>query len=116
MSKHSLLVGCLFLLLIGIVGCKTKVENVQKKQVNQPVKNPFYPSYPKPHKKWVDEKLDSIRLFYQTVIAPAGDMFSGQFLVAKNGHVLFSRYNGFADKKKNSQMTHSTPIHVASIS
>jgi CubicO group peptidase (beta-lactamase class C family) len=116
MSKLYVLVGFFFFLLIGAVGCKPKAEKVQNADVNQLVKNTFYPSFPKPDKKWIDLKLDSIRFFYRTVIAPYGDLFSGQFLVAKNGHVLFSRFKGFSDKEKNRQMTDSTPVHVASIS
>lgn len=40
--------------------------------------------------------------------------FSGGLLVAKNGAVLFEKYQGFADLRKKLIMTDSTPLHIAS--
>lgn len=40
--------------------------------------------------------------------------FSGGLLVAKNGAVLFEKYQGFADLRKKVLMSDSTPLHIAS--
>jgi CubicO group peptidase (beta-lactamase class C family) len=40
--------------------------------------------------------------------------FSGGLLVAKNGAVIFEKYQGFADLRKKVLMTDSTPLHIAS--
>lgn len=41
---------------------------------------------------------------------------SGGLLVAKNGEIIFEKYQGFADKEKNKSITPETPMHLASIS
>lgn len=42
--------------------------------------------------------------------------FNGGFLVAKNGQVLYERYDGFADKEKKQLMKPATALHIASVS
>jgi CubicO group peptidase (beta-lactamase class C family) len=57
---------------------------------------------------------DSAQIFFQRQF---GDQsFNGHFLVAKNGHILFTKSCGYADFEKGIKITPNTPIHVASIS
>lgn len=42
--------------------------------------------------------------------------FNGQFLVAKNGEVLYFISQGWSNKRKKEVMTKDTPMHVASVS
>jgi CubicO group peptidase (beta-lactamase class C family) len=42
--------------------------------------------------------------------------FSGSFLVAKNGQILFENYQGFAYIEKDKKITKNTPLHLASVS
>ena len=42
--------------------------------------------------------------------------FSGGFLVAKNGQLIFETYNGFSNYRSKQKINANTPIHVASIS
>lgn len=42
--------------------------------------------------------------------------FSGSFLVAKNGEILYENYSGYAYKEKDIKITAETPIHLASVS
>jgi CubicO group peptidase (beta-lactamase class C family) len=42
--------------------------------------------------------------------------FSGSFLVAKNGQIIFERYRGYADLAKKDSLTHRHAFHIASIS
>lgn len=41
---------------------------------------------------------------------------NGSFLVAKNGQIIFERYNGFANKNKDTKITADTPVQIASVS
>ncbi|WDF62281.1 serine hydrolase domain-containing protein [Flavobacterium sp. KACC 22763] len=41
---------------------------------------------------------------------------NGSFLVAKNGQILFERYNGFANKNEGTEITPDTPVQIASVS
>ncbi len=41
---------------------------------------------------------------------------NGGFLVAKEGHVIFERYQGIANKEKKILINEETPLHVASVS
>ena len=42
--------------------------------------------------------------------------FSGSFLVAKNGEILYENYSGYAYKEKGDSIKQNTPLHIASIS
>ena len=52
--------------------------------------------------------------FYQRVLLPAG--FNGGIIVAKNGVVLFERYNGLKRLDRVDSMDARTPLHIASVS
>lgn len=41
---------------------------------------------------------------------------NGSFLVAKNGQIIFERYNGFANKNEGTEITPETPVQIASVS
>ncbi len=41
---------------------------------------------------------------------------NGSFLVAKNGQILFERYNGYANKNEGTEITPETPVQIASVS
>lgn len=41
---------------------------------------------------------------------------NGSFLVAKNGQIIFEKYNGFANKNKDTKITADTPVQIASVS
>lgn len=41
---------------------------------------------------------------------------SGNFLVAKNGEIIFERWQGMADKTVNKPLVKTTPLHIASVS
>lgn len=55
-----------------------------------------------------------IEEYYSTYFDSLG--FNGGFLVAKNGQVLYERYDGFADKEKKQLMKPTTALHIASVS
>lgn len=58
--------------------------------------------------------VDAIQSFYhQNISAPD---FSGSFLVAKNGIILYESYQGYSDRAKKNKIDSQTSIHVASVS
>jgi CubicO group peptidase (beta-lactamase class C family) len=116
MIKKGIIIGTLFLGFYFLFACHSPINKPISVQDKKIIEDTFYPALTKPNNGWVQMKRDSVFRFYQEVIAPGNDVFSGQFLVAKNGHILFSRHAGYADKANNIPMTDSTPLHVASIS
>ena len=62
--------------------------------------------------------IDSMRIeidkFYKSNWK--NNSFNGGFLVAKNGQIIFERYNGFANLKNKTLVIETTPIHTASVS
>lgn len=42
--------------------------------------------------------------------------YSGSFLVAKNGEILYENYSGYAYKEKGDSIKQNTPLHIASVS
>ena len=61
-----------------------------------------------------DEKSCWIDKFYNKNFA--SPTYSGSFLVAKNGTILYEKYSGFANTSKKSKIEQNTPMHVASVS
>ncbi|PIF30705.1 CubicO group peptidase (beta-lactamase class C family) [Flavobacterium sp. 9] len=41
---------------------------------------------------------------------------NGSFLVARNGQIIFERYNGYANKNEGTKITANTPVQIASVS
>ena len=108
-------VPSLFLLLIVVFSCQTKEEPKEIAQYIKPIPvNPYEVEFEKLPKKYVAEKKQIVAQFYQDVIADDG--FSGGFLVAQNGEIIYENYNGYINYKTKEEMTNETPIHLASIS
>jgi CubicO group peptidase (beta-lactamase class C family) len=69
---------------------------------------------PVPKNSWVKKaRYISDTFFYRYL---ANSEFNGQFLVAKNDKIIYSRSLGYSNLEKQIPLTDSTPIHVASIS
>lgn len=60
------------------------------------------------------QKYGLIKQFYNKYVS--SPWFSGGFIVAKNGHILFENYQGFSNIKNNTAMSATTAIHLASVS
>ena len=71
------------------------------------------PKFPPLSPAFADRYYDSISMFYQQYIGPD---FSGMFLIAKNGEIVYERYAGYANKKEKIRNSKHIPLHVASIS
>jgi CubicO group peptidase (beta-lactamase class C family) len=62
----------------------------------------------------VDRIKVACQTWYDTVLAPKD--FHGGILVAKNGNIVFEKYNGTVHFGGTDAITDTTPLHVASVS
>jgi CubicO group peptidase (beta-lactamase class C family) len=68
----------------------------------------------KPSKRWVKKASYTADTFFNRFLA--NPKFNGQFLVAKNSQIIYSKSVGYANLDKRIKLTDTTAIHVASIS
>lgn len=101
-----------FILLFS--GCESVPEQKEEQTTKQEIVETIFPDFPLPKKNYVISKQRKIHSFYKEFLDP--DKYNGQFLVAKNGKVIYSIVRGHSDFAKNVEMTSTTPLHVASVS
>ena len=113
--KH--LLHLLFLLLL--FSCK----NQEQKKLAQQTENENLTSsdsivllgFSKLPKQFIDQKKILAESFFNQHINQKND-FNGSFLVAKNGQIIFEKYQGASNFATNEAITEETPLHLASIS
>lgn len=86
-------------------------ENTQNNNENTNFSVDFNPI----NERYILEKQSIIKNFFDTKIN-FENKFSGGFLVAKNGQILYEAYQGFANYEKQQPITAETPLHLASVS
>ena len=113
-TKNSLL---LFFSIFLMFSCNSK----EKKELDLPKKSqlayamqPPPDSLPKLSEKYIANKRNAIQHFFTKNWGT--DFENVSFLVAQNGHIIFEKYNGFADKENNILNSPETPLHIASVS
>lgn len=75
----------------------------------------YYPPTPgKLNQQEFRRYVRAVTDFFSTHLSPSG--FNGSILVAKDGHVLYEKYQGYADMRTKQALTDSTPVHIASVS
>ena len=72
--------------------------------------NPFAVNMPAPSRAYISEKQKIVQAFYNK----NWKSVNGCFLVAKNGHILYEKYQGYASFEKKIPIGQNTPIHIAS--
>ncbi len=104
----------IYFLLFCLISCTSTNEKTNK--TKEVIKNEQVKSFTfrKLNEKEVRSYQKDIRLFFDTIYKKIN--FNGSFLIAKNGQVLFSRTYGIANHDSDSQISDTTPIHVASVS
>jgi len=99
--------------LFSFLGCKeqkTKINTDSKKDSSITYAISTIKPLPESEKKrlnylcsqWYDSLLNN-------------DRFNGAVLVAKNGNIVFEKYQGDNPPEKNNPVTDSTPFHIASV-
>ncbi len=101
--------------IVGIVlstllmGCQRNQQIFTRKKIVAPkLKEDFTPT----EKKNMERQSAQIIEFFEQHF----NGFNGQFLVAKEGYVLFDTVVGFANIRKRIPLSEDTPMHVASVS
>ena len=71
-----------------------------------------------PEKRLPGNYVNSVkaRINYFYVKNWPNNSMNGSFLVARNGEIIFERYNGFANKNEGTKITAETPVQIASVS
>ncbi|KUJ60637.1 penicillin-binding protein [Flavobacteriaceae bacterium CRH] len=107
----------LFLILVlgscGKDNKSTKTEVVAIEEDTLPKMKPLGPEK-RITQAYVNSVQGRINHFY-TKNWPNNSM-NGSFLVAKNGQIIFERYNGYANKNEGTKITAETPVQIASVS
>ncbi len=68
----------------------------------------------RPEKEWMQSTQSKIDSFFNKYMDSS--RFNGQFLIAKNGFIIYEKNLGFANCKEGTKIDGTTPIHVASVS
>lgn len=107
-----------FTLLSLLISCsKEKKATLKDHQLPKnvlPKMTVWQNQMPKLSKDYLVETKSKVESFYQKNW-PNNSM-NGSFLVAKNGQIIFEKYEGFANFNSKQKIVSSTPIHIASVS
>lgn len=107
------------LILFFLFSCK----NQEKKELSQNIDKQHITSedsivpigFSKLPKQYIEQKKILVESFFNKHINHQND-FNGSFLVAKNGQIIFEKYQGMANFSTKEEITSTTPLHLASIS
>ena len=79
-----------------------------------PKMRPLINESPKLTAEYINSKKIEIDAFYRKNWS--NNSMNGGFLVAKNGQIIYEKYEGFANFRDKTYITSTTPIHIASVS
>lgn len=102
-----------FLLLIG---CKSDEKDKKSKKRKSDLEYAMLPledSLPKLSAAYTNTKKRQIEGFFENNFGRGFENVS--FLVAKNGQIIYEKYDGYADKENNILNSPETPLHIASV-
>ena len=97
--------------------CKEKENQLAENQIentNPDALSPYKIKAKKLSKSYLSEKQKSLDQFYEKNW-PNNSM-NGGFLVAKNGQIIYEKYEGNSNFSTNEKIDANTPIHIASVS
>ncbi|WP_395077766.1 serine hydrolase domain-containing protein [Flavobacterium sp.] len=107
-------------LIFLLVSCKNETQKIKPKTKEESKIDSIYTMQPL-SKKFPELKSSekrklqrTIEKFYQEKFVP--NDFSGSFLVAKNGNIIYEKYRGFSNFEQKKPITSDTPLHIASLS
>ncbi|SHN76232.1 CubicO group peptidase, beta-lactamase class C family [Flavobacterium fryxellicola] len=106
----------LFLILSSCAKEKKKVEinDAQLPKSTLPKMKPLSKPEPKLTAAYINSKKQEIDSFYKKNWP--NNSANGSFLVAKNGQIIYEKYEGYANFRDKIEITKSTPLHLASVS
>jgi len=89
-------------------------KNSEASETSLPMMKPSEVKYPKVETSYINAKRASIDKFCQKYWKSDANNLS--FLVAKNGEIIYERYQGVANRRTKENITKDTPLHIASVS
>ena len=110
----------LFVFLLLHISCQKQKNEISKKTKEQTkidaiyTMQPFNGNLPNLKKSEKLKIASIINQFYNEKFVP--NQFSGSFLVAKNGHIIYEKYSGMANFENKKEINFNTPLHIASLS
>ena len=110
MNIRFLLISLTFL----TIACKDKEKDFSQKNGTQKDQGEFFVEFNPLDSTYCNKQKKEIEYRYNQLINK--NDFYGQFLVAKNGKILFEDYEGFAYKEKDDKNRKDKPLHIASVS
>ena len=101
--------------LVMLSGCGEAVKSRNKLYDSLTRKQQgLIPDFPKPDLSKLKKEQRYAFRFYKRVLGE--DRFNGQYLVAKNGKILYYKVQGYANYREKRKLSLHTPLHVASVS
>lgn len=105
---------CILLLSFLLIACKDNAKDFSQKNGTQKDQGEFFVAFNELDSAYCNKQKKEISYRYNQLINK--NDFYGQFLVAKNGKILFEDYQGFAYKEKDDKNRKDKPLHIASVS
>lgn len=104
----------ILLLSLICIACKDNAKEFSQKNGTQKDQGEFFVEFNALDSTYCNKQKKEIAFRYNQLINK--NDFYGQFLVAKNGKILFEDYQGFAYKEKEDKNRKNKPLHIASVS
>ncbi|HJS01165.1 MAG TPA: serine hydrolase domain-containing protein [Flavobacterium sp.] len=115
-KKTNILQLLMFTLVLSSCNQKNKEGALSDSELPKdtlPHMEPPTQKLPKLTAQYINSKKNSVEHFYNKTW-PHNSM-NGSFLVAKNGHIIFEKYEGMANFRDERPITATTPLHLASV-
>jgi len=107
-TMQSILSYIILSLFLVMMGCSSSTQQTENHRQGIPF------NFRKLSEKEASNYSAAIEKMYDSLFGKAG--FNGSMIVAKNGIILFERYNGYHNLSTKDTLTANSPIHLASVS
>lgn len=110
----QILVFCLVLSSCGKGKMESDIKDSELPENVLPKMKPYINEETKLSDAYIKTTRQKVAHFYNKNWP--GKSANGAFLVAKNGQIIFEKYDGLANFNKKDSITPTTPLHIASVS
>ena len=110
----QILVLCLVLSSCGKGKMEADIKDSELPENVLPKMKPYINEETKLSEEYIKTTRQKVAHFYNKNWP--GKSANGAFLVAKNGQIIFEKYDGLANFNKKDSITPTTPLHIASVS